>query len=230
MIWIKTTLDGTVANQPAYEHFRTDYNCAKNLTYLVKTDPFFASALTNTHSGFELRSFDRKYPDAKDEIASLFRNLLSNLDSPGHRVNISFDSDMEITSYRVYDVVTGSRIFQFGGEKYKKIDDWASSAVYKTFLYAEAVHATIHVFHYLSNSAFQYQVLMHTNGENLKRYNAIITGVNGFGAEPSPTMTVLSDLMNQWSQSSTASSWVDGMMNISRKDMKSKATRKVSQI
>ena len=41
-----------------------------------------------------------------------------------------------------------------------------------------------------------------TNGENLKRYNAIITVVNGFGAEPSPTMKVLSDLMNQWSQSS----------------------------
>jgi len=36
-----------------------------------------------------------------------------------------------------------------------------------------------------------------TNGENLKRYNAITTGVNGFGAEPSPTMKVLSDLMNQ---------------------------------
>ena len=71
---------------------------------------------------------------------------------------------------------------------------------------------------------------MHTNGENLKRYNAIITGVNEFGAKPSPTMTVLSDLMNQWSQSSTASGWVDGMMNISRKDRKSKATRKVSQI
>ena len=112
--------------------------------------------MTKTHSGFELRSFDRKYPDAKDEKASLFRNLLSNLDGPGHRVNISFDSDMEITSYRVYDVVTGSRIFQFGGEKYKKIDYWASSAIYNTFFYAEAVHATIHVFHYLSTSAFQY--------------------------------------------------------------------------
>lgn len=254
--WIKTTLDGTVGNHPDYKHFGTDDNCAKTLAYLVKTDPFFASALTKTHFGFELRSFDKKDPDAKDEKASSFRKLVSNLDGAGHRVNFYFNSDMEITSYRVYDDVTGSRIFQFlDGEKDEKLDYWASSAIYNTFFYAEAVHATIHVFHYLLTSAFQYvsedyeemhqwakfyannvqktydQVadllirdapvpgLLDGEGENLKRYNAIITGVNGFGAAPSPTRKILSDLMNQWGQSSTASGWLDGMMNISRKDM-----------
>ena len=63
---------------------------------------------------------------------------------------------MEITSYRVYDVVTGSRIFQFGGEKDTKLGYWASLAVYNTFFYAEAAHAIIHVFHYLLTSASQY--------------------------------------------------------------------------
>jgi hypothetical protein len=252
--WIKTTLNGTVANHPDYKYFGTD-NKAKALTYLVKTDPFFASALTKTCIGFELRSFDIKDPDAKDENASLFRKLVSNLDGAGHRVNFYFNSDMEITSYRVYDDVTGSRIFQFGGEKDEKLDYWASSAIYNTFFYAEAVHATIHVFHYLLTSAFQYvsedyeemhqwakfyanniqskydQVAdllirdapvpgpLDFTGENLKRYNAVITGVNGFGAEPNPTKEILLDMMNRWGQSSTASGWLDFMMNISRKDM-----------
>jgi hypothetical protein len=47
-----------------------------------------------------------------------------------------------------------------------------------------------------------------------------ISGDNGFGAASGPTIHILTDLINQWGRSSTASGWIDVMMpTISRADM-----------
>ena len=109
--FIRTTLQGTVPNDPDYKFFGNSDN-SKILTHLLKTDPFFASALTKTRRGFELKSFDRKDPDCKDS-PSLFRKMAGTLTGSGHCVNFYFDWDMEITGYKVYDDVMGTMIFQF---------------------------------------------------------------------------------------------------------------------
>lgn len=126
----------------------------KTLTTLLKTDPFFASALTKTKRGFELRSFDTSDPN-NDKDASLFRKMAGTLTGAGHRINFYFDKNMEFKKLRVYDDVMGKRIFQLCKDE-EDVDLWASSALYNLFFYASSIHATIHVLHYLMTSAFQY--------------------------------------------------------------------------
>ena len=72
----------------------------KTLTTLLKTDPFFASALTKTRRGFELRSFDEKDP-YNEEDASLYRKMAGTLTGAGHRINFYFDKNMEFKNLRV---------------------------------------------------------------------------------------------------------------------------------
>jgi hypothetical protein len=150
--FIQTTLKDTAPYNPDYKYFGTGDN-TKILIYLLKNDPFFTSALTKTQTGFELRAFDKSDPYAKDEKASLFRKLASNQIGVGHRVNFYLNHRMEITSYEVYDDVTGSKLPVDNDENQEY---WASAAIYNVFFHAEAVHANIHVFHYFLTSAFQY--------------------------------------------------------------------------
>ncbi len=75
------------------------------LEYLLKTNPFMASALTECGSGgFELRAFDKEDPRAEDPSATLFRQIVSCLGGANRRVNIRFDSKMSIHQIRVYEV------------------------------------------------------------------------------------------------------------------------------
>jgi hypothetical protein len=72
----------------------------KTLTTLLKTDPFFASSLTKTRRGFELRSFDEKDP-YNEKDASLYRKMAGTLTGAGHRINFYFDKNMEFQNLRV---------------------------------------------------------------------------------------------------------------------------------
>jgi hypothetical protein len=147
---IDTTLKGSVGpDNNDYKFFGNDEH-SKTLTYLLKTNPFFASALTDTEHGFELKSFDPEDPDNKDE-PSLYRKILGTLSGPGHRVNFQFDGNMDITGFHVYDDFTGKRVL----EDEHMQEDRASSVIFNVFFYSQCVHATIHVFHYLMTSAFQ---------------------------------------------------------------------------
>ena len=138
-------LKDTTPDHPDYKPFGNGDN-AKILTYLLKTDPFFASALRKTKSGYELRSFDRKDPNCNNN-PSLYRRLTSALTGSGHRVNFYFDEKMEITRFKVYDDVIGKKIFD--GKVNDLVDSgvdlWASSALYNTLYYSQCIHATIHV-------------------------------------------------------------------------------------
>jgi len=252
--FIKTTLEGSVPNNSDYKFFGND-DTSKTLTYLLKTNPFFASALTKTRRGFELISFDRRDPDCQDS-PSLFRKVACTLESAGHRVNFYFDSKMEITGYKVYDDATGASVFQSrDGAGDDKLDFWASSALYTTLFYAESVHATIHALHYLMTSGLQYvsedfepmhqwaeyyanniqrkygqvgELLLRDDPapfqdpERVQKIAAVLTGTNGFGATAEVRSILANDLLNMWGQcnrGSSASSWLDSMMNLTREDM-----------
>jgi hypothetical protein len=89
-VFIDTTLNGKVPDQEDYK-FVGNGNHSKNLTYFLKTNPFFASALTvKKKGGFELLSFDPKDPDNENN-ASLYRKTMATLSGPGRRVNFRFD-------------------------------------------------------------------------------------------------------------------------------------------
>lgn len=153
---IQSTLKDSVP-QEDYNYFGNNDH-SKVLTTLLKTNPFFASALTKSSKpgcAYELKSFAVVDPLGHGDHASLYRRLVSTLISPGHRVNFFFNSEMEIVNFKVFCDVTGKRIHKFGDEDVD-IDYWASSALYNILFYVQCVHATIHVFHYLLTSAFQY--------------------------------------------------------------------------
>jgi len=127
-------------------------NHSTNLEYLLKTNPFMATALTECDSGFELRAFDKDDPKAEDPSASLYRQLMSCLGGPNHRVNIRFDSDMSIRQIRVYDEIEGDVIKIIRSDE-EEFDYWASSALFNLSYYASCVHANIHVLHYILTAA-----------------------------------------------------------------------------
>ena len=94
---------GAQINSSEYKFFGNS-NHSQNLKYLLKTNPFMATAVTARGSGFELRAFDKQDPDAENESATLYRQIISCLGGAGHRVNIRFDANMSIREIRVYEV------------------------------------------------------------------------------------------------------------------------------
>mmetsp|Transcript_13208 Transcript_13208/g.19769 ORF Transcript_13208/g.19769 Transcript_13208/m.19769 type:complete len:551 (-) Transcript_13208:139-1791(-) len=144
-----------IPNASEYKFFGNG-NHSKNLQYLLKTNPFMATALTENGSGFELRSFDTRDPHAEDPSASLYRQIISCLGGADHRVNIRFDADMSIREIRVYEENTGLLITKLNkllGWKSEEVDKWASSALFNLGYYASCVHANMHVLHYLMTAA-----------------------------------------------------------------------------
>jgi hypothetical protein len=163
-------LGNNIPNPRNYKHFGNGEH-AKNLVYLLKTNPFMASCLTKHPSGFELLTFDVNDPDAKLSTATLYRKIMSTLNGSGHRVNIVFDDNMEIKHLTVFDDLVGKNIAkpsEEGKAEYDKsstariesslkdTNKWASSALYNMLFYASCQHATIHALHYLMTSALQY--------------------------------------------------------------------------
>jgi len=155
--YISTQKIATQIPNPGEYKFFGNSNHAKNLAYLLKTNPFMASALTERGDGFELRAFDKEDPEAKDGSATLFRQIMSCLGGgAGHRVNIRFNSDMTIDQVRVYEENSGKRIAKIKSEDSDEVDKWASSALFNIGFYASSVHANIHVLHYLLTAGLDF--------------------------------------------------------------------------
>eukprot|EP00957_Ditylum_brightwellii_P036894 2793891-Ditylum_brightwellii.AAC.1 len=76
-----------IPNSSDYKFFGNG-NHSKNLEYLLKTNPFMATALTEARvgDGFELRAFDKSDPDAEatDGSACLFGQITSCLGGAAH--------------------------------------------------------------------------------------------------------------------------------------------------
>eukprot|EP00536_Pseudo-nitzschia_multiseries_P005839 jgi/Psemu1/324074/estExt_fgenesh1_pg.C_1170005 len=243
-----TLSDYTLPKDPNYQYFDNSGKNGKVLEYLLKVDPFFATALTKTKDGFELRAWDSEDPDCTNN-PSLFREMACTLAGTGHRVNIYFDEKMKITGYDVYDDVVGGKVDTSSSDK--DVDYWAGSALYNTLFYASSVHATIHVLHYLMTSAFQFVSEDHKSmhkwanyyanniqikygqvgdrlirpaakpfdGDYLGRLTAAITGKLGFGSRAEDITPILTRMLNEWGENPTASAWFDYMMNVSTEDM-----------
>ena len=210
----------------------------KQLVLLLKTNPFMASALTESKKdgsggGFELKSYD-----PNETNPSLFLRMLRTLNGDGHRVNFQFTDTMEIKSFTVFDSTTGEEIDASSLD----VKEYASSAIYNLMFYASSVHATIHVFHYLLTSALMEETkdfdavhqLAVSYGRNIRnKYSqvgtllirdptpedtALITGVNGFGSSQA-IRPILEELLNTWGKTRSSHEFFMDLMNISRTNM-----------
>uniref|UniRef100_A0A7S2UEN7 Lipoxygenase domain-containing protein n=1 Tax=Attheya septentrionalis TaxID=420275 RepID=A0A7S2UEN7_9STRA len=236
-----TSMEEMVAEVNDYVSPSDDYKFfgngdhVKELSLVLKTNPFFTSTLTETSDGFELKSYD---PAEKNP--SFYLQMLRTLNGVGHRVNFQFDSHMNIKSFQVFDDLEGREIQ--GDLDQKK---YASSALFNIFFYASSVHATIHAFHYLLTSALQY------SSKDFKEMNAwsteffknvsnkygqiskllitdpvldgtydqaLLTGIDGFGSSQA-LRPILKNLLDTWGKSSNAHGFLNSMMNISEEKM-----------
>ncbi len=158
MLITKQGLDSYLPEPDEYKFFGNDDH-SNNLLYLVKTNPFMASALTMTtkpgKDRFEIKSFDPNDPDCEGDKCTLYQKIIGTHNGSGHRVNIEFNSKMtRIRRVKVFDDTTGLPVLDTTDKE--EIDQWAASAIYGLIFYASSIHATIHVLHYLLTAALQH--------------------------------------------------------------------------
>lgn len=130
---------------PGYLYFGNK-DFTQNLGRLCKTNPFFASALTASKNGdyLEINAYDPDPPSASDP---LFLKLMRDMSDPSHRINVRFNLDMSVDSIRVFDENGNKK--KYTEDTPYELDYYASGAIYNLVYFASAVHATIHILHYL---------------------------------------------------------------------------------
>jgi hypothetical protein len=99
--------------------------------------------------------------------------------------------------------------FQFVSDEYPVMHQWAK-------YYAYNVHTK---YEQVGRALIRYPPTFGSDPANGDRLNAVITGKNGFGSVEEEIRPILADLLNSWGQCTTAQELLDGMMNISTKDM-----------
>jgi hypothetical protein len=217
----------------SYKYFGDSENRVNELITLVKNNPFVASALTETHNGFEIKSYD---PEEKNP--SLFLKYMRTNTGVGHKVNFDFTHDLKVKSFTVFDE---------DGKERKDVDmeEWAGSLIYNLGFVASCIHATIHVLHFLLTAGFEYASKdykeMHTwakwyekaigikyievaaaliadapepiDNEEDAKFRAIITGPDGFGSSQE-IRPMLKDLLDSWGQNPTAKGFLESTLSI----------------
>lgn len=123
-------------------------NYVKNLGLLNKENPFFAMALTagsdDDGEYLELNSFS-----TSGELDSKFAKYMAPILDEKRFINVRFNLDMDVTqvSYK-----------EDGKEVIADKKDWdyyCSGAIFNQVYFASAIHATIHVLHYILTTAIE---------------------------------------------------------------------------
>ena len=125
-----------------YKYFGVDDGIG-NLHTFLRFNPFFASALTSTSTGFEIDPYG-------SNIKTLFASLTESLNDDIPRVVATFDKNLEVTSMNVYtgkDANSKVELLSSFSE-----DDKAYMLLYTLIHYSQNIHATTHV----SNKLIQY--------------------------------------------------------------------------
>jgi len=143
---------------PGYLYFG-DNDFVKILSLLCKENPFFVTSLTagtgTTYYGMsyeylELVSFSTTN-SAGEEPTSKFYQYMQEM-GPEHYINVRFDLDMQVSQITYYDEESKTEVLA----PKDKWNYYASGALYNQLYFATAIHATIHIFHYIMTSAIQH--------------------------------------------------------------------------
>ena len=122
-----------------YQYFGTSN--VENLQLLLQNNPFYASTLTSTSAGtFALRINDPK---------KLYSKFISTLDKSYPRLDAAFNSNLELISYQYLDYESNAPI----AASSKGQEEAAGDLQFLLFFYAECVHSTMHIFHYIHVNA-----------------------------------------------------------------------------
>jgi hypothetical protein len=119
-------------------------NFKKILPMLCQSNPFYASALTisEDQEHFELIAFTDE-PELGDE--PLYLSLMRELTDDSHNINAKFDKSMNLIEITVLDTDSG-KVVVVPEEEW---DYYSSGILYNVFYYSSAVHANVHILHYL---------------------------------------------------------------------------------
>jgi hypothetical protein len=197
-------------------------NFCKSLGLLCQTNPFWASALTvgKDDRYLELNAYD---PDSETK----YSKICSYFNDKSHNINVRFNKDMSIN--RIIDYSSGKEVEVPANEW----NYYASGACYNVFCYVSAVHALIHVLHYLMTAA----IIASTRGDDtlaawanpyddniaikylevaLLLYDSnlgtnddkLLTGKNGFGLSKG-IMDPLREVLCDWGSFKTADEYME---------------------
>ncbi|CAM9407241.1 unnamed protein product [Ectocarpus fasciculatus] len=231
-------------NKQDYLYFGNG-NYAEILSQFLKTNPFFASALTLIPGAddfkFELRTFRASAEPTPDEswYTPIMESSLRDPETGRYRtatdeynreVNALFTSDFKLISITCKD---GTVIESFSESQ---LNLYCSGLLYNLFFYSSAVHAAMHVLHYLMGAGIDSATAHHDVMDkwaspyfaNLTvKYQevaklliadsdlALINGKHGLGGSGNTdptniegTVAVLVDLMTTWGQCDTLESFL----------------------
>lgn len=119
-----------------YKHFGVDDGIG-NLQTFLRYNPFFASALTSTSTGFEIDPYS-------SNKATLFASLTESLNDDIPRVVATFDKNLIVTSMNVYTGKDAGSKVELLSSSFSE-DDKAYMLLYTLIHYAQNIHATTHV-------------------------------------------------------------------------------------
>ena len=187
---------------------------------LCQVNPFFASALTlsDDKEFFELRSFTDK-PEYVEE--PLYISLMREVVDDSHRINAKFDKKMNLVEITKLDSDSGKAIVV----PEKEWDYYSSGILYNMLYYSSAIHANIHVLHYLmctciimstrqsstsirkwadiydDNIAIKYVevalLLFQSNLPGFTDDQRLVSGLDGFGATKK-VMPKIKEMLKLW--------------------------------
>jgi len=204
------------------------------LGLLLKTNPFFAMALTTSSAKgatFALTAHDAAWTTPP----TLYAKLIGTMIGYGRRVNFVFDDKMQIIECTYYDEMSAQTPIKVtNGDDLQK---WAAAGIYNLLFFVSAIHGTIHVLHFLmtsgldvasskfdalqtwaeiydDNIAFKYlQVYLLLIGpEQDPPDSRIITGDAGFGASIA-SRDILKELLLDWSKCDSTAAFVELMFD-----------------
>lgn len=125
---------------PGYLYFGNK-KYSEILPLLVKENPFFAMGLTAGKDCLELVSYDGDLMKASTDAK--YYKYTSKLTQPDLAINVRFDTDMKISAMTRLE--NGEDVV-ISEDEY---DKYASGVIYSLVYFASAIHATIHVLHYI---------------------------------------------------------------------------------
>ena len=158
-LFVKAVL-GTQDHLPKDYQYWGDNNSTDNLPVFLRSNPFFASALSSSVNAAGAREFEIKSSPSSNDT-NWFRRIVGTLDNSYVLVDAKFDVNMNLTRIRTYKAANeAGTIFEWqAGNKKTSVNEdeniraACAQLMFLLGFHSQVIHALIHVLHYMFDCA-----------------------------------------------------------------------------
>jgi len=211
---------------PSNYNFFSNGDAKTNLELIVKSNPFLASALSSSDSLIPLFGKTTLELNSYGGKKTWFSRLIDTMDKKYPRINIVFNDNLEIASFKVYDL-SGKHVKEIG----MSVQDAAAYTSMLLSFYGEAVHALIHVFNMIMISAIRHSSEDTTSIKDFsaafepnigikyqevalllfKEKTGILTGGH-FAVDGTKVITIVREMLCDWGSRKSADDFLNGFL------------------